>query len=683
MFQTTESLSILKAAAFRTISYHSHRNQTHRNLARPINSIGPQNSRGSPSTANSSASNKSLESSQRHRVSAVAINAPFENKEDTELLSEFQEQAELLQYLSSFQGNEENLLDSDLDDLNHKANPPATNPPLFSVYSEGSSKNSVTIHSTKRRLANSKSTKNRQKALSNSKLSSPSDSSSQRIIPVDPRDSINGDELAADAEFVMALRAYLRANRKARRARTQTSYATLPNVVSLFISSMGNVPVLSPKQEKYLARVIARGNKVRNAAASLARSSGVRPSLSAVAEAAGLSSPQHAAKAVLLAEDARALMVEFNIRFVVSVAKRYVGNGMDLSDLIQEGMFGLEKAIDKFDHAKGFKFSTYAHWWIRQAVSRAISDQGRDIRLPVHVVEFLARLKKVTDGLKAQPNRTTPPSYKEIAAAMGVPLRRFVTIMQSIRDLKSPEELSMASSSAVKELGRETSNFMDSISECDDDLDRAGDNPFAENEKMEYFQETFALVLSTLPVRERNIIRLRYGLNPLAQAEAIDALISTMSANSITKKSGSNSAKDASRSIAGQKVAANKKGGRSAKARAVPVKGSKVGEAMQQQNGAAAAELFDATDASSTYNNGSPYFGDEDGDPMTGLGLEQVGIIHRLSRERIRQIEADAIRHLRMPWRVSLLNKVKAGIPLSQDTVDRLVQASDAQNTWY
>jgi len=408
-----------------------------------------------------------------------------------------------------------------------------------------------------------------------------------------------------DTEFLMHLRSWLSGNRKSKRGRRRAKGAnpSSSGAVTSFLVSLGNTPVLTAKQEQHLASIIARGKSVREAAKNLAREKKQRPSLTDVAQAAGLETAHDAARAVMLAEDARALMIEFNLRMVISIAKRYCGKGVELGDLIPEGLLGLRKAIDKFDATKGFKFSTYAHWWIRQAVSRAVSDQGRDIRLPVHVVEFLSKLKRVSSELEAQPGRSSPPTHRELAAAMGVPLPRLVALLHAARNPKlTGDGLSGNFSANVGNLGAEL---------VDEDMlttdEEEGMNPVAEVERAEFLQQTLSLMLSTLPLRERNVLRLRYGLHSAASASALKEVASELI----------------------------------------------LGEDLTQE---------------------------EEEDIMSGLGLKEVGVIHQLCRERIRQIETDALRHLRVPWRINILKSVRAGKPLTQESVDRMLQATNEAN---
>ena len=170
--------------------------------------------------------------------------------------------------------------------------------------------------------------------------------------------------------------------------------------VRLYLREIGRVSLLNAKQEVDLAKAIERGRMALELLADPDLPRAQRLELRSVA-AAG--------------EGARCHMIEANLRLVVSVAKKYIGRGLSLLDLIEEGNLGLMQAVEKFDHERGFKFSTYATWWIRQAISRAIADQSRTIRLPVHIVEKVSKLKSVIPrleqswdaprGLKRSPRR--------------------------------------------------------------------------------------------------------------------------------------------------------------------------------------------------------------------------------------------------------------------------------------
>lgn len=229
---------------------------------------------------------------------------------------------------------------------------------------------------------------------------------------------------------------------------------SMDDPVKMYLKDIGKVPLLQPDEETELARKMMDGD-----------------------------------------EEAKRLLSEANLRLVVSIAKRYMGRGMQFLDLIQEGNLGLMKAVEKFDYQKGFKFSTYATWWIRQAITRAIADQARTIRIPVHMVETINKLIRVSRRLLQELGRE--PTPEEIAVEMEIPEERVREIQKIAQDPVSLET----------PIGEEEDSHLSDFIE--------DEGSTAPNDAVSFtmLKEQLLGVLDTLTPREEKVLRLRYGLD--------------------------------------------------------------------------------------------------------------------------------------------------------------------------
>ena len=223
--------------------------------------------------------------------------------------------------------------------------------------------------------------------------------------------------------------------------------------VRMYLKEIGNVPLLSTEEEVALAQRVEAGD-----------------------------------------ESAKKQLIEANLRLVVSIAKKYVGRGMPFLDLIQEGNMGLMKAVDKFDYSKGFKFSTYATWWIRQAITRGIADTGRTILVPVHMVETINKTLRMTRTLLQELGRE--PTPEEVAERLGVPVARVREVLKISRD---PVSLDTP-------IGEEDDSHLGDFIEDDSALSPADSAAFS------MLREELSTALESLTDRERQVVQLRFGL---------------------------------------------------------------------------------------------------------------------------------------------------------------------------
>ncbi|MEZ4768533.1 MAG: sigma-70 family RNA polymerase sigma factor [Caldilineales bacterium] len=263
-------------------------------------------------------------------------------------------------------------------------------------------------------------------------------------------------------------------------AKDEDDLALARDAVDLYFRQMGAHPLLTADEEKLLAGRVVMG---KQASRKLARGAFQTPAERADLEAA-----------VELGQQARRRMIESNSRLVISVAKRYIGHGVPFLDLIQEGNLGLMRAVDKFDPDRGYKFSTYATWWIRQAVSRAVSDQGRTIRLPVHMSEKLLKLRRTSQEMEQTLGRE--PTPEELAEALDLPAER---VHRYLRTAVRPLSLEQP-------VGEEEESTLGQFIEDDDSPEPS------ERAEQALLRSKLDDLLDTLQPREERILRLRYGL---------------------------------------------------------------------------------------------------------------------------------------------------------------------------
>jgi RNA polymerase primary sigma factor len=260
----------------------------------------------------------------------------------------------------------------------------------------------------------------------------------------------------------------------------ETELEGIDDPVRMYLREIGRVPLLTSRLEVELAILMERGEYADN----YLREAGLSHELRRQYEGD-----------VHRGRQAKRRLTEANLRLVVSVAKKYIGRGMNLLDLIQEGNIGLIRAVEKFDYVKGYKFSTYATWWIRQAITRAIADQARTIRVPVHMVETINKMIRTSRRLVQELGRE--PTADEIAAEMQVPPERVREIMKA-----SQEPVSL-----------ETPVGEEEDSRLGDFVEDKGAQAPAEAASHQLLREQMESVLHTLSGRERRVLQLRFGLD--------------------------------------------------------------------------------------------------------------------------------------------------------------------------
>ena len=263
--------------------------------------------------------------------------------------------------------------------------------------------------------------------------------------------------------------------------------------IRVYLQEIGRIRLLRPDEEIELARKIADLLYLEELAAQFESDNGKLPDTKEWAALVEMPVIRFRRR-LMLGRRAKEKMVQSNLRLVVSIAKKYMNRGLSFQDLIQEGSLGLIRAAEKFDHEKGYKFSTYATWWIRQAITRAIADQSRTIRLPVHLYETISRIKKTTKVLSQEFGRK--PTEEEIAESMEMTI----------------EKLRFIAKSAQLPISLETPIGKEEDSRLGDFIEADIENPEQDVAK-NLLREDLEGVLATLSPRERDVLRLRYGLD--------------------------------------------------------------------------------------------------------------------------------------------------------------------------
>ena len=259
---------------------------------------------------------------------------------------------------------------------------------------------------------------------------------------------------------------------------------SIDDPVRMYLKEIGKVDLLTPEQEIVLAQKMGAGNTAKEQMEELEKEGGEVPD----------EVRKELNQLIKEGERAKQSLAEANLRLVVSIAKRYVGRGMLFLDLIQEGNLGLIKAVEKFDYTKGYKFSTYATWWIRQAITRAIADQARTIRIPVHMVETINKVIRVNRQLLQELGHD--PTPEETAAEMNMPVEKVREIMKIAQEPVSLET----------PIGEEEDSHLGDFIPDDDAPAPAEAAAFA------LLKEQLMDVLDTLTPREEKVLRLRFGL---------------------------------------------------------------------------------------------------------------------------------------------------------------------------
>ncbi|MEM9212843.1 MAG: RNA polymerase sigma factor RpoD [Cyanobacteria bacterium P01_F01_bin.150] len=315
---------------------------------------------------------------------------------------------------------------------------------------------------------------------------------SQPDVLVIPKDK---DKVASTASTEATAEKKTKGRTSRRRVQAKKKHYT-EDSIRLYLQEIGRIRLLRADEEIELARKIADLLELERIREKIADDLDLDPmdvKDAEWAEKVDMSLPSFRRR-LFLGRRAKDKMVQSNLRLVVSIAKKYMNRGLSFQDLIQEGSLGLIRAAEKFDHEKGYKFSTYATWWIRQAITRAIADQSRTIRLPVHLYETISRIKKTTKLLSQEMGRK--PTEEEIATRMEMTI----------------EKLRFIAKSAQLPISLETPIGKEEDSRLGDFIESDGETPEDQVSKS-LLREDLESVLDTLSPRERDVLRLRYGLD--------------------------------------------------------------------------------------------------------------------------------------------------------------------------
>ncbi len=271
------------------------------------------------------------------------------------------------------------------------------------------------------------------------------------------------------------------------------SKSSSSNLVSRYLKGIGRFPLLTHEQEITLGKTVQQLMSLESIRDELTESMDREPTLSEWAQAADFS-PEDLEKTVAIGQRAKDKMMRSNLRLVVSIAKKYRGSKLDMMDLIQEGSLGLCRGVEKFDPLKGYRFSTYAYWWIRQAITRAIADTGRTIRLPIHINEKLSKIRKAQREVSLEQGR--PATVSEVAQRVDIPVEK-------VRELQRQSRLPLSLNMRV---GSEQSTELGAL------LESEGQSP-EDYATQSLLKRDIGQLLAKLTDRQRDVISMRFGLD--------------------------------------------------------------------------------------------------------------------------------------------------------------------------